>query len=523
MTLRDMMKTTPLRKARLLAGEKGLDAEVVEGNIVEVPDTVRWMRGGEIVFSSGYAFQGDGQQGSQLLIDLKEHGITALALKPGKYLPEIPAEMIERAEELNFPLLEIPGDMPYSVCLEAIFEQLKAQRITELRTITNLQSMLLDASAKGGVRKICEILQERMGRHVALWNQDWSLRYGEDIQKELAGRLCTCVVDRPTQIHTDHGEMLFCLPLYTTLQNPQAYLTIWCVETELTQGEEAIVQYAASLLSMELLKEEELAQQYMRLNGTLLDCLLEGRTLDPAILHRQAAPYQIDLTSPYVVFACRSTGNAALSRMELWQLLLRRTKALQAGVLLTEKSNCFVGAFFFPEEMAGAEKAVFTQAAEEKDGSVLFGLSRIGRGLTAFLELAREAEEALRVLCRVPGFSRAARLSDLGIYRIFTELHDSEAMQDLVEQTLGPILRYDAEMKGDLLQTLQMYFSNGNNLRRTADAMFLHKNSISYRLHKAEDLTGRSLTDPQFSLELQFCLKFFALMAPCSKDTMPGV
>lgn len=62
-TLRHVMEKTPLGKARLLAGEAGLDKEVRETNIIEVPDTFRWMRGGEILFSAGYAFGGDGAQG----------------------------------------------------------------------------------------------------------------------------------------------------------------------------------------------------------------------------------------------------------------------------------------------------------------------------------------------------------------------------------------------------------------------------------------------------------------------------
>ena len=125
----------------------------------------------------------------------------------------------------------------------------------------------------------------------------------------------------------------------------------------------------------------------------------------------------------------------------------------------------------------------------------------------------------MRVLRQVPGFGCAARLSDLGIYRVISELLDSQAMRDLAEQTLGPIHRYDGEMGGDLLHTLQIYFQQGCNLRRTAEAMFLHKNSISYRLRKIEELTERSLGDAQFALELQLCLKY-SLLTSCFDETI---
>ena len=78
LTIREAMRITPLKKAVVLAGEKNLDREIRNVNIVEVPDTVRWMRGGEILFSSGFAFSGDAQRGVALLATLKSHDISAL-------------------------------------------------------------------------------------------------------------------------------------------------------------------------------------------------------------------------------------------------------------------------------------------------------------------------------------------------------------------------------------------------------------------------------------------------------------
>ena len=165
-TLQEILNTTPLGKAALLAGREGLCREVLETNIIEVPDTVRWMRGGEVVFSAGYAFGGDGVQGAQLIRELNEHGISALALKPGKYMPVIPQEMIQQAETLGFPLLSLPEDMPYSICAEAIFEKVRSSKIAELRAITDLHATLLEVSMHGGIEQVCKTLEERFFKPV---------------------------------------------------------------------------------------------------------------------------------------------------------------------------------------------------------------------------------------------------------------------------------------------------------------------------------------------------------------------
>ena len=62
LTVREALQITPLKNATILAGAIGLDREVQNVNIVEVPDTVRWMCGGEIMFSSGFAFSGDAER-----------------------------------------------------------------------------------------------------------------------------------------------------------------------------------------------------------------------------------------------------------------------------------------------------------------------------------------------------------------------------------------------------------------------------------------------------------------------------
>ena len=48
----------------------------------------------------------------------------------------------------------------------------------------------------------------------------------------------------------------------------------------------------------------------------------------------------------------------------------------------------------------------------------------------------------------------------------------------------------DDEHKGELITTLQMYLRNKQSIRKTADAMFVHYRTISYRLEKIKQISG---------------------------------
>lgn len=71
---------------------------------------------------------------------------------------------------------------------------------------------------------------------------------------------------------------------------------------------------------------------------------------------------------------------------------------------------------------------------------------------------------------------------------------------------LAPLVRYDREHHGDLVKTLDAYLRHGGNSTRTADALFIHRNSLRYRLARIQALTGLDHDDPDTRLALQIGL-----------------
>ena len=74
--------------------------------------------------------------------------------------------------------------------------------------------------------------------------------------------------------------------------------------------------------------------------------------------------------------------------------------------------------------------------------------------------------------------------------------------RELVE----PLVRYDRERGSDLVRTLRVYFACGSNASEAADKLFLHRNSMLYRLARIEKLTGADLKKPRVGLILQLGL-----------------
>jgi DNA-binding PucR family transcriptional regulator len=77
----------------------------------------------------------------------------------------------------------------------------------------------------------------------------------------------------------------------------------------------------------------------------------------------------------------------------------------------------------------------------------------------------------------------------------------------MVREVLGPLLDYDARHHGDLLGTVEVLAASGWSASRAARRLFLLRNSVLYRRSRIEEITGRSLDDPDQRLLLSLALR----------------
>jgi DNA-binding PucR family transcriptional regulator len=89
--------------------------------------------------------------------------------------------------------------------------------------------------------------------------------------------------------------------------------------------------------------------------------------------------------------------------------------------------------------------------------------------------------------------------------RLLRELARSPELAPF-EGLVRPLAEHDRARRSDLVRTLRAYFAAGSNASEAADRMFLHRNSMLYRLERIGKLTGLDLKDPRVALALQLGL-----------------
>ena len=131
----------------------------------------------------------------------------------------------------------------------------------------------------------------------------------------------------------------------------------------------------------------------------------------------------------------------------------------------------------------------------KKDTDFQIGIGKSVEGYQRLKESYHEASRAIKyidIIRLVTGDKNKSvvHYSNLGFFQIFGKVDDMTELERCIPETLKKLYLYDDEHKGELITTLQMYLKNNQSIKKTADEMFVHYRTISYRLEKIKQISG---------------------------------
>lgn len=115
----------------------------------------------------------------------------------------------------------------------------------------------------------------------------------------------------------------------------------------------------------------------------------------------------------------------------------------------------------------------------------------------------KQARHALELHARYGGSSNICRYADYQLLDLISSAGKSLPLAQYGAPVLSDIHRYDAENGTFLYDTLQTYLNCNCSIKDTAYAMFLHRNTVVYRLERLKELWNLDFEDAQKKLLLQ--------------------
>ena len=96
---------------------------------------------------------------------------------------------------------------------------------------------------------------------------------------------------------------------------------------------------------------------------------------------------------------------------------------------------------------------------------------------------------------------------EMGVYQILFSIEDDQILLEMYHRMLDPLIDYDQKHNGELQETLYQYLLFDGNQQAMSKKLYMHRNTINYRLSKIKSLTGSDLSS--FEEKLPYMIAFY--------------
>lgn len=143
--------------------------------------------------------------------------------------------------------------------------------------------------------------------------------------------------------------------------------------------------------------------------------------------------------------------------------------------------------------------------------TVSIGIGGICSDLSEFKQAISEGKKVLQILKRLKRFNCIVDYKELGIFRLFFEMSNYDEMKKLFNENLLKLKEYDDKNSSYLVKTLNSYLTNNRNLGKTSEELYIHRNTMKYRVKRIEEILNCDLKDGKtiFNIKLSIRIGIF--------------
>lgn len=553
MTVTDFLSLDMLSDARILAGASWMDQRRIEWvSVIEVP-VEDFIRRDEFVLTTGVGCGEDPDLFLRFVEEIVQAGAAGLAISVGRHVMTIPKTVTELAEQHHFPLIEIPWSVRFADISRRVISEL-AMGAAGDGEAELIRQMLLRISQHDPIDMVVSSIEhmwdvpcaffdsQRATWHGSSKAKQWCLDHHQAIREKISTprRMGPTRMESMLSTHAVDGQSVGFLPIQslvrwfgTLLLIPESRRT--GVDLARLPSLEMVVQ----VLSMAILAEDMDETRATLWREDFVWKLAKGEYKTWEELLAEAGTTRCDISQYYLSVVGKIGNLDSLYRYsqavfreqsaEDWEEYVARVmqKALAAAaraanyaVLTTYQRGEWIAYFVSAKRLEMARIHQILDAAESalalhsEHAVISWGIAPSVPGVAGFHYSYQNARRALDMGIRREGMGHRVTYDRVQSRKILHQLSHDEGVQDVVQETLGTLLEYDAQHGTDLVHTLTSYLFHRTNVSLTARTLHLHRQSLLYRLNKIETLTGRILDNSDDLFLLELCARLLGSMDP---------
>lgn len=534
----DLLMTDFFKDFEVIAGKKGLDREIQGFAVFEAPDCYRWAVGKELIFSSGYVLA---QEPDSIRKSFEESGWDKTAgfiIKRGRYLKEIPEDMIALFDQHNIPLITMPFAMSWMELMNQVNVTVMNQTIRRFSIWSNTQSTNHLTYKEQKIRKILQAVEIEMEFPAFLYDvTERKSYYSSSNFKRITEQYGLEESDywMPSIPYSQHilcdyiNMSRFRLKNQNNVDGPRVS---WVLIPIMMGG----ITYAYFVVMesrdfLDFYDEYSIRIAYMMLQGVyeqtmlawdagnigfenFIHTIMNDKEEDKEKILYQANTLGISMNTRYACILFRQKNEECSARMEREHFInaMRKSGIGKEGRLAFLDEN--EGAILIDVNESIDSNRITAiikdyQKSLEKECEEMKLEFGVCRKTTTLAEIRQTIQRCQKVV-------RMGRIlypdENIWYYEDFGLLAWIQVPEEELEEMLCKYKELLKEPKNaELLKTLKVYLENNMNYSTTAEKLYLNINTIRKRIDKINNLISLDWENHVQRLEMELLLQFLDL------------
>ncbi len=543
LTVRDIIQRPLFKNAILIAGKRGVLRRVNWVHILEITNAAPFVNANDLILTTGLGLHQDQQARVMYMKGLIEQGASGLCVELGKYLAAVPEDMIELANQYDFPLIVFQEAVRFVDITQDVHSLIinhQHRVLKELESFSRkLQQLTLQTTH---IHPILRLLYDYTSFQVIYYSQIESNKFVPSLSAEAAEDVIHHYRKAVGWNETTGEGSMLTIGHKRILSQPVvcfgqtlAYVGIVIHEQEPADFLYLLLDYIGKAVAHILLRKLFLEEQTLRNHNEFIQDILQNNVEnEEQALQRMGLRFsgksgylfiggmieiehdligeeeeKIESKNQDILILLRSL----LKKQGLYSLLMLKNN----GIYVLAVRECIsdnTGAFMKEALLHTIEQVKYSIGSSFSNGLRIYaGFGGIRTKITEAVHSFKEAFDTLSV-ARALTVSISPFYEDLGIYQLIKALPEATVLSSFISRHLGKVLQYDRENRGEMLRTLDELLKCQGSKQETAKRLYIHRQTLYHRLEKLEELLGEDFLEPEKRMCLEFALRAYEVISP---------
>lgn len=530
MQVKNLFDIPELKGIKLLSGTKGLKRNIESVTIFDAPDQASWIKKGDLVLTTGYIWYQNPniEEINKFLKKISENEAAGLGIKLGRFIEEIPEEILTFTEALNFPLFSFPMHLRFVNIISPVLTRLVNSQAETLNKSIAIHSYLSNLAIEtNDTTEILTALEKILQCPIAFFDRHFDKIFLSSFRKDSFPHL----INRMSNSETNLEKIISGYPrepLYIGGKHVGDILFSSSKESNLSEVlVKNTLNHASTLLKFDIQKRISIQQNEQKYRDEFLLDLIFSETIELEGIKLRGQCFGWDLDKGVVVVAINfkpsihpySNINEDILR-GLRNACFSKIKSIMKEVWEASYYTIVNQTILFVISLHKEDYSHFKQTLKKRQHEIDSIAQRqhcyLNVGIGGYKQSSNLTHASYKEAFQALLYSEKKEHSDtapftfwdeMGAYQVLIKLSATADGERFWRSMLEKIIKNDNTYRSHYFETLSNLQKNNWDMKETAHKMHVHPNTIAYRIARIEELFDININASDQRLLLDLALK----------------